>query len=66
MFKNELAFHNHENGFKVAQILLDEGHVVLLSYEEDLLILNYEYSKFSDRNDVMFMRRDEFEDEYFD
>ena len=66
MFKNELAFKNHENGMKVAKMLLDEDYVVLLSYEEQLLIVNYEWSeRGADRNDVIFMRRDEFEEEFF-
>ena len=62
--KNELTFKNHNKGFAVAKALLDEDYVVLLSYEEELLILNYEYSFHgADRNDVIFMQRDEFEEE---
>ena len=38
--KNELVFKNHENGFKVAKMLLDEDNVVMLSYEEEFLVLN--------------------------
>ena len=61
--KNEIAFKNHENGFKVAKMLLDEGNVVMLSYEEEFLILNWEFSEHgADRNDMVLMRRDEFED----
>lgn len=62
---NELSFYNHERGMAVAKALLDEHYVVLLSYEGDLLIVNYEWSSNSDRNDVVFMRRDEFEEEFF-
>ena len=62
--KNELVFKNHENGYKVAKILLDEGKVVMLSYEEEFLVLNWEYGKdgYADRNEVVFMQRDEYED----
>lgn len=60
--KHELAFDNHENGMKVARMLLEEHYVVMLSYEESLLIVNYEFSPCSDRNSVVFMRRDEFEE----
>ena len=61
--KNEIAFKNHSNGFKVAKMLLDEGNVVMLSYEEEFLILNWEFSEHgADRNDMVLMRRDEFED----
>lgn len=64
MYKNEIAFENHENGMKVAKALLDEDYVVLLSYEEQLLIVNYEWSECgADRNDVVFMRRDEYDEE---
>jgi hypothetical protein len=65
MFNNEIAFKNHDNGLTVAKALLDEDYIVLLSYEEDLLILNYEWSSNANRNDVIFMRRDEFEEEFF-
>ena len=60
--KNELAFTDYERGFDVAKALLDEGYIVMLSYEEEFLILNYEFSEHSaDRNDVVFMQRDEYE-----
>ena len=61
--KNEIAFKNHSRGLGVAKALLDEGNVVMLSYEEEFLILNWEFSEHgADRNDVVLMRRDEFED----
>ena len=63
--KHELAFKNHDNGFKVAKMLLDEDYVVMLSYEEDLLILNWEWSeRGADRNDIVFMERWEFDEKY--
>ena len=62
--KNELAFKDHNRGLQVAMALLDESYVVMLSYEEDLLIINYEWSEHhADRNDMVFMRRDEYEEE---
>jgi len=61
--KNEIAFKNHSRGLGVTKALLDEGNVVLLSYEEEFLILNWEFSEHgSDRNDIVFMRRDEYEE----
>ncbi len=61
--RNELAFKNHSRGLGVAKALLDEGNVVMLSYEEEFLILNWEFSEHgADRNDVVLMRRDEYED----
>ena len=63
--KHELVFKNHDNGFKVAKMLLDEGNVVMLSYEEEFLVLNWEFSEHgADRNDVVLMRRDEYEEEF--
>lgn len=64
--RNEIAFHNKENALKVAEILLEEDNCVLLSKEEDLYVVNYEYSQYSDRNDVIFMDREEFESKYYE
>ena len=65
MLRNEIAFRNDGDGLRVAQILLNEGYVVMLSYEENLLIVNYEWSEhYSNRNDVIFMHRSEFEQKY--
>ena len=61
--KNQLVFKNHDRGFEVAKALLDEGNVVLLSYEEEFLIINWEWceSGYADRNEVVF--RAKWEDE---
>ena len=66
MYRNEISFHNHQVGMEVAKALLNEHYVVMLSYEEDLLIVNYEYSRYSDRNDMVFMPRDVFEELLFE
>lgn len=64
MYKNEIAFKNHKNGLVVAKALLDEDYVVMLSYEDNLLIVNYIWSQNNaDRNDVVFMDRWEYEEE---
>lgn len=71
MLRNELSFKNHEDGMMVAAALLRANYVVLISTEEDLLILNYEWSENgwryggADRNDVVFMNRAEFDENYF-
>lgn len=65
MFRNEIAFKDHKRGMEVAKALLDESYVVLLSYEENLLIINYEWSEcYANRNDVVFMSRWDFEENY--
>ena len=62
--KNELAFSSKEDALKVAELLLQNDYCVLLSKEDDLTVLNYEYSQYSDRNDVVFMSAEEFDSKY--
>ena len=66
--KNQIAFKNHNRGFEVAKALLDEGNVVMLSYEEEFLILNWEWceSGYADRNEIVFMPRWEFDEKYYE
>ena len=62
---NELAFETAEAAFETARQMLTEGHyVVMLSREEQLWVLNYEYSDLNNRNDVVFMSAEDFEDKY--
>ena len=66
MYENEIVFKNHDKGLEVAKALLDEDYVVMLSYEEQFLVLNYEWSeRGANRNDVVFMLRDEYEEEVY-
>ena len=58
--KNELAFASEDSATTVARILMNEDYVVMLSKEENLTIVNFEYSQYSDRNGVVFMSRDEY------
>lgn len=51
---------------EVARILVEEDNVVLISREENLWILNFVYSEHSDRNDVVFMSQDEFDNKYIE
>lgn len=63
----ELTFHDWESCQTVADILLNEGYVLLLSREEQLFILNYIWSsEEADRNDVVFMDRAEFEEKFYE
>ena len=63
--RDEIALHDKETALKIANILVDEDYVVMISREEDLYIINYLYSQYSDRNDVVFMARDEFDTDYY-
>ena len=62
---NELAFETPEAAFETVKQMLTNGHyVVMLSREEQLWIVNYLYSDLCDRNDVVFMEFDEFDEKY--
>lgn len=65
MFEHEAVFKNHENGMKVAQMLLEEGNAVMITYEEQLLVLNWIWCEggYSDRNQIVFMHRSEYDEE---
>ena len=60
--KNEIVFKNINIGMKVAEMLLNEDYVVLLSREDNFLVINFLYADGADRNDVVLMRRDEYEE----
>lgn len=63
---HEIAIKNKEKALEVLGTLVDEEYCVMFSREEDLYIINYEYSEYSDRNNVVFMNRDEFEEKYIE
>ena len=64
MMGNELVFFTPDAAFETVKQLLTHGsYVVMISMEEDLWIVNYEYSKFCNRNDVVFMSREQYESE---
>lgn len=60
----ELVFNTWSDAITVAETLMQNDYVVMLSYEEELTILNAVWSDGCDRNDVVFMSRDNF-DEYY-
>lgn len=64
--RNEIALKEKSTAFKIAELLVDEDYVVMISKEEDLYIVNFEWSKGSDRNDVVFMDKEEFEERYIE
>lgn len=62
---HEIALSNREDALKVASCLLNQGYVVMLSSEEQLTIINYIWrSDCGDRNDIVFMGRDTFEEHF--
>ena len=63
--ENESALHSAESAFKIAEELLSNGnYVVMISREEQLWIVNYLYADNCDRNDVVFMSREDYEEEW--
>lgn len=63
--EGELVFITPEAAFETVRQLLTKGHyVVMLSREEQLWIVNYQYSDTCNRNDVVFMSREDFEEKY--
>lgn len=63
--EGELVFETPEAAFETVRQMLTSGHyVVMLSREEQLWIVNYQYSDTCNRNDVVFMSREDFEEDY--
>lgn len=62
--KSEIAVQSKESALKIVDILVDEEYCVMLSREESLYVINYEYSEYSDRNNVIFMDRETFEQKF--
>jgi len=60
---NELSFKDFFGASSVAETLIEENYVIMLSKEEKSYILNYEWSRNSDRNNIIFMDKEEYEEE---
>ena len=71
--KNELVFDNFEDMAKVLEATTRNGwgteseshYCVMVSREEGLYVLNFLYSDHCDRNNVVFMDREAYEEEVF-
>ena len=60
---NEIALKSWEDACSLMHILLQAGYVAMMSREDDLIIINWVCTRqVSDRNGVVFMQREEFED----
>lgn len=59
--KNEIAVDTYEQACTIAKILLDNRNAVMITMEEQLYIVNWEFSWLSDRNDVIFRSREDWE-----
>lgn len=65
--KNEIVCQCYENAIKLQKILLDEGHVVMLSREEEFWVVNWIWTSSvgADRNGVIFINREDYEYEQY-
>lgn len=64
--KYEIAVHSYEDAQALAGLLLKNDYIVMISKEENLYIVNYIWSpNNANRNDVVFMTQEDFEDILF-
>lgn len=62
--EGELVFETPEAAFETVRQMLTKGHyVVMMSREEKFWIVNYLYSDLCNRNDVLFMSKDDIVEE---
>lgn len=54
-----------EAALKLAAILVDQEYCVMLSREDEFYIVTFEFSVNSDRNGVVFMSREDYDEELF-
>lgn len=66
MSEIEIAVNDYYDATTIAEILMNNSYVVMMSREEDLYILNVVWSASCNRNDVVFMDRGEFEEKYIE
>lgn len=66
--ENEIAVHSVEDAMKIAEVLTndDNNYCVLISREEDLWIVNFIWARYANRNEVVFMSRDDYEEACFE
>lgn len=62
----EIAVKCYDDAVAIAETLMANHYVVMLSKEENVYIINYIYSEYCDRNEVVFIDREEMEDMVFD
>lgn len=62
----ELAFRDWDRALLTAENLLEEEYIVMLSREEDLIIINYMWEPLADRNRAVFVRLEEHEGSFVD
>lgn len=64
MSEFEIAVNDYYDATTIAEILMNNDYVIMMSREEQLYIINAIWSSGCNRNDVVFMDRGEFEEKY--
>lgn len=60
----EIALDTYEDAVAIAEILLRNNYVVMLSREDAIFIVNAVFAVYGNRNDAVFMSREYFDDTY--
>lgn len=60
----EIALDTYEDAVAIAEILLRNNYVVMLSREDAIFIVNAVFAVYGDRSDAVFMSREYFDDTY--
>lgn len=58
---NEIAIINWDDASKIIPALLNNDYAVMVTLEEDLFIINYEWANNTDRNYMIFRNRGDYE-----
>lgn len=60
--QSSIVCHSYEAAANLQKILLDEGYAVMITTEEQFWCVNWVWTeRFSDRNEVIFINRSEYE-----
>lgn len=62
----ELVVHSLADAEALTEALLANNYICMISREEDLYIVNAVWTHSCDRNDVVFMDAEEFQEEYIE
>lgn len=60
--QHAITVKSYAEAARLSKILLENQYVVMIGREEKLWTINWLYSELSDRNDVVFINREDFED----
>lgn len=59
---NEVSFTSEDRAFEFVKLLIGEGcYIPMVSLEDNLYIVNWVFSEFCDRSDVIFLSKEEYE-----